>query len=394
LRDDLELVITSLAAGGDGLGRDAHGRVTFVPRTAPGDRVRARVTHATKSFARATLLAVLEPSPARIAPACEHFTAGCGGCAWQHVARDAQLAAKHAILANALRHVDALALEPIADPCPALGWRRRARFHVEHGVVGLYAEGSKRLVEIERCPQLEAELDAVRIEIASARPPDGEVCFVRGWRGEIVVGATAVWRDAARLVGRANIVGVRAGDETHGRCEIELEPEVWVGPFDFAQASAAGNAALVRCARMALGPGPGRLLELYAGSGNLTRGFLEAGWDVLATDVVAPAKACVGARFEVGACEQVLARVRGPFDAVVLDPPRTGASALVLDAIAALLPATIVYVSCDAATLARDLARLALRSYRSERAWPIDLMPQTAHLECVVRLTRVARQVA
>src|SRR5689334_24271210 len=95
--------ITALAAGGDGLGRDAGGRVTFVPRTAPGDRVRARIVHATRSFARAELEEVLAASPARVAPPCPHFVAGCGGCAWQHVARPAQLAAKQAIIAGALR---------------------------------------------------------------------------------------------------------------------------------------------------------------------------------------------------------------------------------------------------------------------------------------------------
>src|SRR5690606_40351365 len=87
------------------LGRDAGGRVTFVPRTAPGDRVRARIVHATSSFARAELAEVIEPSPARVAPPCPHFVEGCGGCAWQHVAGAEQLAAKQAIVAGALRRL-------------------------------------------------------------------------------------------------------------------------------------------------------------------------------------------------------------------------------------------------------------------------------------------------
>ena len=97
------LDVTALAAGGDGVARDANGRVTFVPRTVPGDRVRARVTKATTSFARAVLLEVIAPSPDRVAPACEAFERGCGGCAWLHVARTVQLDAKQALVANATR---------------------------------------------------------------------------------------------------------------------------------------------------------------------------------------------------------------------------------------------------------------------------------------------------
>ena len=127
------LDITALAAGGDGVGRDAEGRVTFVPRVAPGDRVQVRVVHATASFARAELVEIVAPGAARVTPACPRVADGCGGCQWQHVARAAQLAAKQAIVAGALRKLAGLRIHPIADPAPALGWRRRARFHVERG---------------------------------------------------------------------------------------------------------------------------------------------------------------------------------------------------------------------------------------------------------------------
>src|SRR5207244_174396 len=158
-----ELTITALAAGGDGLGRDDAGRVTFVPRTAPGDRVRARIVKATKSFARAELVEVLAPGE-RVTPPCRHFVEGCGGCQWQHVTRAAQLAAKQALVEGALRKLS-VRVHAIEDPCPPLGWRRRARFHVEGGVVGLYAEGSHRVVAIDTCPQLEPALDAAYREV-------------------------------------------------------------------------------------------------------------------------------------------------------------------------------------------------------------------------------------
>ena len=147
------------------------------------------------------------------------------------------------------------------------------------------------------------------------------------------------------------------------------------GPFDFAQASADGNRALVARAAAALGPGPGRLLELYAGHGNLTRAVRAAGWDVVATDVV------------TGTAATDALELPGPFDAIALDPPRTGA-ADAIDGILRHAPRAIVYVSCDAATLARDAARLVAAGYVAADAWPIDLMPQTAHVEVVLRLVK------
>jgi len=115
--------ITALAAGGDGIGRDDTGRVTFVPQTAPGDRVQIRIVKQTKSFARGEVEAIVTPSPERVVPPCPAFIAGCGGCQWQHVALPAQQSAKHAIVVNALRKVIAN-VDPIVAPAPAYGWRR------------------------------------------------------------------------------------------------------------------------------------------------------------------------------------------------------------------------------------------------------------------------------
>jgi 23S rRNA (uracil1939-C5)-methyltransferase len=178
---------------------------------------------------------------------------------------------------------------------------------------------------------------------------------------------------------------VIAGGVTHGEPILEVELGLHGGPWDFAQASAAGNAELIALARRALGKGPGTVLELYAGAGNLTRAFVADGWSVRASDVVAPARPV--APFESGPVEIVIAEQPPGMDAIVLDPPRTGA-AEAIDGIVRLAPKAIVYVSCDPATLARDAVRLAEAGYRAERAWPIDLMPQTAHVEVVLRLVR------
>ncbi|HEU0036941.1 MAG TPA: TRAM domain-containing protein [Kofleriaceae bacterium] len=406
---ELELVVTALAAGGDGVARDAGGRVTFVPRTAPGDRVRARVVHATSSFARAELVEVLEPAASREQPPCVHFVRGCGGCQWQHVRRGEQLAAKQAIVAGALRKLPGLTVHKIAEPAPPLHWRRRARFHVDGGRTGLYVLGTKRVLPLERarrvdlpegpailCPQLEPALDAALCTVAGATPPDGELGLVLAHDGKIAVGVERAWRGAPRLVGKSGIVGIIAGKETHGEVVLELEPGLWGGPWEFAQASALGNAALVAKVRELVGAGPGTLVELYAGAGNFTRGLLAAGWTVIATDLVAPARPLSGGggtRFEVGPVADVVAKLAAPVDVVVLDPPRAGA-AEAIDGIVRLAPRTIVYVSCDPATLARDAGRLVAAGYEATDAWPYDLMPQTSHVEVVMVLRASARAAA
>ena len=381
----LDVDVTALAAGGDGVARDATGRVTFVPRAAPGDRLRVRVVQETASFARAELVEVLVAGAARVAPPCEAFARGCGGCAWQHVDRPAQLAAKQGLVAGALRKLAGLRVHPIADPGPSLGWRRRARLHVAGGVVGLYAHASHRVVPLARCPQLEPALDAALAAVASARPPDGELALLVGHAGDVIIATRAAWPGGAALVGRAGIAGVLVGDAVHGAASVAVEPGLPGGPWDFAQAGAAGNQALVACAAAALGPGPGRLLELHAGSGNLTRAYAAAGWQVTPSDVARPAQALPG--FVVGAAGAVLAAEAGPVDAIALDPPRTGA-AEALAGIARLAPRVVVYVSCDAATLARDAAQLGAVGYAATDAWPLDLMPHTAHVEVVLRLAR------
>lgn len=383
----LELDVTALAAGGDGVARDANGRVTFVPRAAPGDRVRVRLVKQTSSFARGELVEIVTPSPSRVEPPCPHFRAGCGGCQWQHVAREEQLAAKQAVVAGALRKLEGLALHPIANPAPALGWRRRARFHVIAGAAGLYREGTHDVVAIDHCPQLEPALDAAYAAVVAASPPAGELSLLLGHQGHVAVGTTKPWKSAGRLLGVAGIVGLQCGRETHGEPVIELEPGLWGGPHDFAQASAAGNRALIDLARGALGTDRGALLELYAGAGNLTRALVTDGWRVTASDAIAPARPPAGADYLVATAADALSRAAGPFDAIVLDPPRTGA-ADAIDGIVGHAPRTIAYVSCDPATLARDAQRLVAAGYRATDAWPVDLMPQTAHVEVVLRLVR------
>jgi 23S rRNA (uracil1939-C5)-methyltransferase len=379
--ESVELRIDELAAGGDGVGRAADGRVVFVPFTAPGDRVRVALTESHARYARGHVEALLEPGPQRTEPACPVFGT-CGGCAWQHVAYPAQVEAKRRILVDALRRLGRL--EPpapvaiTASPSP-YGYRSRARVLVEAGQVGFRRRRSHALCVVRRCPVLLPELDAKLHEMA-LRPPR------RSGEWELASGE-----------GQARAVPLSA----RGRERVTLEvagERITVSPGVFSQANALLLPALA--GRLLEAAGSGALaLELYAGAGCFTlalaRRFqrlvaLEASRDA-ARDLAANLRAAGLDRVQVMAETLEGALERGGFaglapEALVLDPPRAGLPEGAVDGLAGLAPARVVYLSCDPATLARDLARWVARGYALRSVEAFDLFPQTPHVEALAVL--------
>ena len=193
----VELTVTALAAGGDGVARDEGGRVTFVPRAAPGDRVRGAGDASRPSRSRARELRRGDRSPRPIASSRRARTSSTAAVAASGSTSRAptQLAAKQAIVAGALRKVVGLIVHDIADPAPPLGWRRRARFHVAGGKVGLFALGSHRVIAIDHCPQLEARLDAALGQVAASVAARWRARARRsGTRADVAVGVGKPWQ--------------------------------------------------------------------------------------------------------------------------------------------------------------------------------------------------------
>ena len=379
----IEVAIESLAAGGEGVAHDARGRVVFVPLAAPGDRVRVRVVEERARFARAEIEAVLEPGAARVAPRCPVFGV-CGGCAWQHVEYAAQVAAKRAILRDALARIGGVAapeIEFVASPQP-YGYRGRARVLVQGGRVGFRKRRSHDLCAIERCPLLAMPLDAALAEFASCAPAeDGE------W--ELALGSDGAVR-AASLAGRkkgGDRVVLRAGDES-----IEVSSGV------FAQANALLFGALAQTVLDAAGQG-GEVLELFAGAGFFTLGLARRFTRVVAVESDATAaidlahncKRFANVRVVESRAETAVADPRAlrlAPDVVVLDPPRGGIGTRATEQISRLGAQRIVHVSCDPATLARDLGVLTKKRWSLMRVIGFDLFPQTPHVEAVAVLER------
>jgi 23S rRNA (uracil1939-C5)-methyltransferase len=397
---------------------DDGGQV-FVAGTAPGERVRVRVDPRGGRFARGALVSVLEPSEERVAPPCPQVDR-CGGCDLMHLSPRArlELQRRHAekLLAGLGPADRAVPIEQ-HRPAPELAYRSRARLSIEGGRraarVGYRAGRSHGLVPIETCPVLRAELAGTpatlaalladstgrgqaRIALGNERQPVGSI----RWEGVL---AAAVFGRAADLVASGRWSGIELWPEGAREPARYGDPRPVVpGPGDrtlamaaggFAQPSDEGGAALAGHVATLLEPSDA-VVELFAGSGTLSAAIADRVGKLVAVESDPGAVAALRANLAPyeSVTRVVLAdanayRIPRSTTAVVLDPPRAGAREAVGNVIAAR-PRRVVYVSCHAAALARDLEVLIQGGHAIDRVDLFDLFPQTHHVEIVVQLSR------
>jgi 23S rRNA (uracil1939-C5)-methyltransferase len=436
-----ELEILGLAPGGDGVARAPDGRTLFVPFTAPGDRVLVELPREEEGRPRARLVEIARPGAARVRPPCGHF-GPCGGCEWLHVAYEAQLEAKARAFHETLRRIGKLEpgayeARPILASPATHRYRSRAKFHLDAraGRLVFFRRRSHEPVLLRECHLLEPELDALReaagAALARERVPAREVTLE--WSGH-------ARRGAAHLVLASITASARSRAEAFLAAVPELqgavlsasgEPAAVLGdpvllhertpgdpagglqrsrPDVFLQANRGANALLVAAAMELLRPEGEDVLELFCGAGNFTAPLAARARTVSAVEAQGPAldlarrDAGDGAmgtgapfsnlRFFAGdalALARAFARESGPgarrFGAVLLDPPREGARGLG-PALRDLGVPRAVYVSCDPATLARDLRACVDVGYRITAVRPVDMFPQTHHVEAVALLER------
>ena len=394
---EVELLVERVAAGGDGV---AHldGRVVFVPRSFPGDRVRARLVGGKQSFARAAVLEVVQPAPERTTPPCKH-SERCGGCAWMGWDVAAQRRAKLELLADQLRRLGRVDEWPEIGLVAGddLGWRSRAEWLVgawrTGAVVGYRARGGNDLVEIDECPVL---VPALRDHLRDVK--SGAVAFRREARSlQVCLDEPAGSPPAAAWSAQTNdgeALEARDDDRRVRRRVAGLDLEFPLRGFQ------QGNAQLLpRLVELAIGDLPeGDVADLYCGSGLFSLPLAAQGRSVhgVEADAGAVRAARINAlrlgfestRFTHGDVRSWLARQARLPDAVVVDPPRAGLGAEVVAELVRLRPAHVRYISCDPATLARDAGELVRAGWRCTRADLVDMFPHTPHMETVLRLER------
>ncbi len=425
----VEITIEKAVYGGLGLARH-EGQVVFVPHGLPGERVRAEIESARSGYLRARVREVLSPSPARRVSPCPWFPR-CGGCAYQDLGLDAQLELKEAVLRESLARAGAAWSGEIpVHSSPESGWRMRCSFHAAVDaagalVLGLREAESRRVVDVDACLQLSPGLSAAlrSARTALGRRPDLAQAVldleatesVDGTQRSIAVHTRhAEASQATRLASLLHDVdatglGLVIGPPQRRRyVGLRGTPTVessilGVGMRAHVLSFFQGNRFLVEpLARrvVELVPDAERTLDLYAGVGLFALPLARRGGEVQGAELGRAAvedaednarRAVLGnARFTRADVLEALG-LWGPAtdEAVVLDPPRTGAGRGVVDAIASRRPKAVVYVSCDPPTLGRDLARFAEQGYRPDVVEAFDLFPDTFHLETVVRLQPV-----
>lgn len=410
--EELELDIAGIAQGGDGVGR-WHGRAVFAAGGIPGERVRVRLRQRKASYARGDVVEVLAPAPERVEPR----VPGADHMPWQHISYAAQLRFKHAILCEQLAKLAGLHSAPVRPVLPAAhpwGYRNTARLHVQEGAIGYYAAGSHRVVDLAAdpllLPVLNETLAGLRAVIAGAAWKVGSVLLrasaaygyaiaalqgtgdlsglAQRWRERVPSLAGVVWGAPGRSVTAAATVTLR--EELSG-IVFELTPD------SFFQVHTAQAEVLLQVVRAGLALQPDEyLLDAYSGVGAFALPLARDLSAVIAIEehpqAVADGERSAqlngigNVRFITAPVERALPDLVHPFTAAVLDPPRRGCHPAALAALIAQRPQRIAYVSCHPGILARDLRPLLDAGYSLVWVQPVDLFPQTPHIECVALL--------
>jgi tRNA/tmRNA/rRNA uracil-C5-methylase (TrmA/RlmC/RlmD family) len=360
----VDLKIEDIAFGGKGVGRE-QGKAIFVPYTIEGELVSAEIVREKKQFAEADLVEVKECSSHRVTPKCPYF-GRCGGCAYQHIGYEHQLAIKWRQVRNVLERIGKLKeipMRPIIPSPKPYGYRNRITVHAQDGVIGFFRRDSRRLIDVERCPISCDEVNRELTDLRRGNPRDGHYTLRTSSSRRVFSQTNDEVADALR-----DLI-------------VDLVP-----------------------------PNQDLLIDAYCGTGFFAKALLNKfervvgiDWDKFAI-TAAKEKATGKETYIAGNVEEELQQVgavhpnRPPVNdidrrrlrsiattTIIVDPPATGLSTNVRRSILNLAPTTLIYVSCNPATLARDLKELHGK-FTINSVTPLDMFPQTAEIEAVAHL--------
>ena len=397
------VTLEKYAYGGESFGRLEDNRAVFVPYALPGEHVRIRLVEEKKGYARAELLEVLEPSPKRVEPRCPHFR-HCGGCHYQHIPYDLQLEAKADILGDQLLRIGKIEnplIQPIvASPSP-WNYRNQAQFHLTpEGRLGFQGKRSHQVISIQECHLLESTINDLWPRLDLEPIPGLDRMILReGADGDALLILESSDPEPVELVVDLPLSVVHSGPggslvlagEDHLIIEVASRPfRVSAGAFFQVNTGMAESMVNHILDVLTIPPGT-TLVDAYCGVG-LFSAFLAPHVDRLIGIETSPS-ACddfVTNLDEYGNVELYEAKVDEVLpgldfkpEMVVVDPPRSGLGRRVMDCILDLAPETLVYISCDPATLSRDARRLIKGGYGLTQITPFDNFPQTFHIETI-----------
>ena len=382
--ESIRVEIERILPGGVGLAH-AGGKTVLVSLAAPGDELRVQVEREQGNVLFASVVEVLTPSPVRIEPPCPYF-GRCGGCDFQQLTYEAQLAAKVGIITDCLQRIARLDQLPniTVHPSPR-NWRYRVRatWQIDQDTreIGYYERGSRRVCDVTECavllPELQETLEEVRATEWRKFPPELKHL-------DVVTSETEVSLAPPFAEFETNELSLRVADEVYqynAESFFQINPALLPQLIEFALGDARGETAL----------------DLYCGVGLFTLPLARRFAKVLGIEANPIATrfarrnlqqaGLTNARVISATVTEWMRSKSGAVDFVLLDPPRAGAESIVIKGMLDLQPQRISYVSCDPATLARDLKKLIAGGYKVESIAGFDLFPQTHHVETVVLLT-------
>ena len=390
----IDVTLESWGRLGEAMGRH-NDELVFVLGGIPGERVTAEVVRVHRKYASATVVAVLEASPDRIEPPCQYFGA-CTGCQWQHLDYDAQLAAKRDKVVDALSRVGGLFTEgedaPVAATLPSpnrYGYRNHARMTVsKQGALGFVNRETRKFVRIDHCMLMRPTVNDVLEELQDRCGETTQLSIRAG-------GETTETKDSYLVQPQLFNPDIKLTTGQKRYVETIGDNRFFVSSPSFFQVNVeqAARAADVVREGLALS-GEDVLLDAYAGVGtfavllspHVKRVLAVEESSAAVSDARENAALCPNVEFLLGRTENVLSDLPVRPDVVVLDPPRSGCQPQALTSLLELAPSRVAYVSCDAETLARDLKALTVGGYTLNQVVPIDMFPQTHHVECVALL--------
>ncbi|MDD4549395.1 MAG: 23S rRNA (uracil(1939)-C(5))-methyltransferase RlmD [Syntrophomonadaceae bacterium] len=417
----MQCIIEGISHNGEGVAR-IQGKAVFVPFTLPGEKVTIKIKADKKRYARAELVHIDEPSPDRIKPICPHYYS-CGGCAYQHVTYKRQLELKRQTVADNILRIAKI----VTDINPVVGmeypwqYRNKVTWHVGGGpgkkpFLGYYQGGSHTIIPIKQCNLISDKMQQVTdllqsmlndlpvtkrtsMVIREARAENQIMLVLYNLEGEI---APNHIKTLSNLVD--SIYTVNNNKEKHLLGLKYLSPHIgntkyMLSPQAFFQVNNEQTEKLINIIKSYANLNDSeQILDAFCGIGSIALNLAPYAAKVTGVESFAPAirDARMNAeenhqencQFICGPCETVLPQLDINYDIAILDPPRSGCKPETITSVVKKEPGKIIYVSCNPGTLARDLAVFAEHGYLSSEVQPVDMFPQTYHVETVVLMSK------
>lgn len=416
----MRCLVDGISHSGEGVAR-IEGKATFIPFTIPGETVDVEIFEEKKNFQRARLETVVSASPDRTEPPCPYFLK-CGGCAYQHISYPRQLELKRQVVKDSLKRIGGIDIEvkPVLGLEDPWRYRNKVEWHTgsksDQHTMGYYVNDSRVLIGIESCLLISQEMqdysNYIKDHLDELNIPDGceviirqssanrEMMLIFGGTGsrEINFAKMLNFREVASIYSvEAGVAQLHYGDQVLPEKIFNLKYQV--SPLAFFQVNHQQTEKMMEIIKdyAQLGASD-TVLDAYCGTGSIALCLAESARKVIGVESFKPAlrdtkrnafkNKITNCKFIKGTCEKIVPDLEDQFDVVILDPPRTGCKPELIEALIKKVPQRIVYVSCNPATLARDLALFVKGGYHVSEVQPLDMFPQTSHVECVVRIDK------